>query len=137
MASYVIPWHPVASHGIPWNSPVLRAAEPTLSSNGLARCSGVVSLLAVGVASGWRRRRGPLCAVRDCEPLLEWLKEMPATEGLDGLRIGQSTYEAGGLGVFAAKDFAAGELVCLWSQCWQATGDCPATQLRHNTKFPP
>jgi len=91
---------------------VLRAAEPTFSSNGLARCSGVVSLLAVGVASGWRKRRGPLCAVRDCEPLLEWLKEMPATEGLDGLRIGQSTYEAGGLGVFAAKDFAAGELVC-------------------------
>jgi len=73
----------------------------------------VVSLLAVGVgASGRRKRRGPLCAVRDCEPLLEWLKEMPATEGLDGLRIGQSTYEAGGLGVFAAKDFAAGELVC-------------------------
>ena len=21
-----------------------------------------------------RKRRGPLCAVRDCEPLLEWLK---------------------------------------------------------------
>ncbi len=35
------------------------------------------------------------------------------------LFVGPSKKICSGLGVFAAKDFAAGELVCLWSQCWK------------------
>eukprot|EP00439_Symbiodinium_sp_Y106_P013212 s2911_g1.t3 len=62
-----------------------------------------------------RRRRTP-CRARSSGSgtthLLSWLQEFPNTHGLDGLKIHQSAYAGGGLGVFATRSFSPGELVC-------------------------
>ena len=37
-------------------------------------CVFIEKIFAPTPSTGRRKRRSPLCAVRDCEPLLEWLK---------------------------------------------------------------
>eukprot|EP00435_Cladocopium_sp_Y103_P031261 s3825_g7.t2 len=81
---------------------------PQPSGGGWRVCSVIPALGLTRRRCNTRRRAGE----RSCNVLVEWLKGTPGVEGLDDLQIGQSTYEAGGLGVFAAKDFAAGDLVC-------------------------
>ncbi|CAJ1460068.1 unnamed protein product [Effrenium voratum] len=78
-------------------------------------CSGLLAVPVVRHLARPRtlsRARVQLRAGRSCEPLLRWLKDLPDVEGLDKLRIRQSAYADGGLGVFAARSFEAGELVC-------------------------